>query len=58
MRLDVGDVICHKEHYGIIVAFVQSAWGAKRYKIMFASGVIKYVWDKHMKKVGEVIENT
>ena len=58
MSLSLGDVICTSGKYGIIVDNVQSAWGAKRFKIMFANGSVKYVWDKYMKKVGEASENT
>ena len=51
MSIDLGDVICHEGRYGVVVANIQIAWGAKRYKIMFSNGVVEYVWDKHMKKV-------
>ena len=58
MNIYLGDVVCHEGKYGIIVANVQIAWGAKRYKIMFADGTVQYVWDKHMVPVSERINES
>ncbi len=55
--MKLGDVVHYKGKYGIIIDNCQSAWGAQRFKILFADGVVKYVWDKHMKNISEKNEN-
>tara|TARA_Y100001938_G_C7991178_1_gene379586 strand:- start:669 stop:845 length:177 start_codon:yes stop_codon:yes gene_type:complete len=57
ISLDLGDIVYYEGQYGIIVDNVQIAWGAKRFKILFPDGRVKYVWDKHMEKVNKYNEN-
>ena len=58
MSLALGDIVRSEGKYGIIIATdIQQAWGAKRFKIMFANGTVQYVWNKHMKKIGDASEN-
>ena len=57
MKIQKGDVVkCNKE-IGIVLENVQIAWGAQRYKILFAQGGIRYVWDKHLERVDVISEN-
>ena len=51
--MKLGDVVHYEGKYGIIIDNCQSAWGAQRFKILFADDVVKYVWDKHMKNISE-----
>ena len=48
MKLKKGDVIKCNGSIGIVLDFIQSAWGAERYKVMFCNGEVGYVWDKHV----------
>jgi len=43
----------HRTRHEIVVVIrhVQHAWGANRYQVLFPSGELEYVWDKHMEKV-------
>ena len=55
--MKLGDMVCYEGNYGIIIDHCQIAWGAKRFKILFSNGMVKYVWDKHMKNISEKNEN-
>ena len=45
------------EAIGIVLENVQIAWGANRYRILFARGGIRHVWDKHLERVDVISEN-
>ena len=53
MKFRKGAVIKSHGTIGVVLHRVQVAWGAERYKVMFSNGIVGFVWDKHMKKLGE-----
>lgn len=58
MKFSKGTVIKASRGIGVVLARIQVAWGAERYKVMFSNGRIDFVWDKHMNSVENVSENT
>ena len=46
MHLQVGSLVVTEEGVGIILKYIQTAWGAKKYKLLLA-GKETYMWDKH-----------
>ena len=52
MQLKKGDLVFTEDGAGIILKFIQVAWGTKKYKVLIA-GEIRYMWDKHFLVVDE-----
>ena len=52
MLLSKGDLVITDEGVGIILKYIQVAWGAKKYKVLVA-GEVKYMWDKHFLVINE-----
>ena len=49
-----GDVvISDNSRTGILLDFIQVAWGAKKYRILWDTGDVDYVWDKHIRVISE-----
>ena len=56
MKIQKGDVVKCNGEIGIVLEPVQVAWGANRYRILFATGKISHVWDKHLERVDVISE--
>lgn len=54
-KMKVGDIVKYTNNHvvkvGMILGLSQVAWGAKRYKILFQCGTIKYVWQNKLSVV-------
>jgi hypothetical protein len=52
VKLTKGDLVFTNEGAGIILKFIQVAWGAKKYKVLIA-GEVRYMWDKYFLVIDE-----
>ncbi len=50
MQLSEGSLVVTEEGVAIILKYIQTAWGAKKYKVLI-SGKKKYMWDKHFNQL-------